>query len=265
MRNFILFVGLAAAGLVSCDSLSKEDLPDGKATLCLDLTAETSYKNEGVSKAVDTDTYQNVENYWVKILRGEEVVKSYERLADMPVSETLPVATYTLVASMGDADKAVGIDNMYVEGSTSVTLEKDGSKEVSINCVPANVKIRMDYSGDMDTYYSDYSVTFSTRHMNGTPFTLPRDQKDADLFLKAVKDEPLTVKVNLTKRSDNSSASIEKNYTISPRDFLTIHVKPVVITSTGSLGISITVNTTTNDQDVPVDVPSDWIEAEPGN
>ena len=52
---------------------------------------------------------------------------------------------------------------------------------------------------------------------------------------------------------------IAKEYVMSPSDGMTINVSPKVEQSEGSLNVSISIDTTTNDIEQDIEVPSDWV------
>ena len=79
---------------------------------------------------------------------------------------------------------------------------------------------------------------------------------DKPFYLKTAENKSLLVKISLTTK-DGKVASSEKTYTVSPKQALTIKVEPVVVT--GNLGITIEIDDSTNDKEIIVDIPAEWL------
>lgn len=258
MRRLVYLVNLVFAGLISFTSCNSEDegpVKEGKGLFKLALAATTGY---GVgTKAVDESQYTDLADYQVEILNGSTISSTF-KYNKMPEFIALSAGNYTLKAYKGE-DVAASITSMYVEGRSSFTVTSRDTVSASVTCTPACAKVIMDYAETMDTYFSDYSVSFQTSFTE-TAFSLDKANKDLPVYLKAKNKETLAVKIRMVKKSDKTSATIEKTYTVNPGDALTIHIVPKE--SSGNLGLSITVNEETNDHPIDIIIPSDWVTAQ---
>lgn len=252
LRTYVcLLLGFAA--FTACTSDEEEALiPEGKGYVKLSLNADTGFQ----TKAVDESEYQNVDEYTVQIFQegkqiGED--RTYSEIKEQLIE--LPRGTYTVKAFKGE-DLAASTNSMYVVGSKDVTIANK-VEEVSFVCKPVCAKVKVEFDPTMDQYFDNYWVDFTTEAMGETDYTW---QKDYTLpcYMKVNEKENVSVVINLVKKEGfNSATSISKTYEMSPLMFKTIKLKPVL--SNGSIGIEITVDESTNDTNVEIEVPSDWV------
>ena len=69
--------------------------------------------------------------------------------------------------------------------------------------------------------------------------------------------EQVKVTFRITNSADKIS-EINRTYTMSPNKALTVTVKPAAAQN-GNLGISISIDGTTNDRPIDIEIPSDWL------
>lgn len=257
MRRLVYLVNLVIVGFICLTSCGSEDEPlDGEEGLVkLSLKAATGYGSK--SKAVDESSYNNLADYQIEILNGDAVLKTF-KYSEMPEFIGMPVGSYTLKAYKGES-VAASIISMYVEGRSSFIVTSKDTVSALVTCNPACAKIIMDYAETMDAYFSNYSVSFQTSFTE-IPFFLGKANKDLPVYLKVKNRETLNVKVLMIKKSDGTSATLEKTYTVSPAESLTIHIVPKIYS--GNLGLSITVNEETNDHPIDIVIPSEWVNAQ---
>ena len=80
----------------------------------------------------------------------------------------------------------------------------------------------------------------------------------AIIYMKVENNEQISATYSLVdKQGKGKSTTIDKTYSLSPQKHLIIKVVPTV--SSGNLGITIVVDESTNDQNVDIVIPSDWI------
>lgn len=257
MRSLVYLVNLVIVGFVSLASCSSEDEPlaGGEGLVRLALTSVTGYGVE--SKTVDESTYKDLADYQVEILNGNTVLNAF-KYSEMPEFIAMSAGNYTLKAYKGE-DVAASITSMYVEGLAPFTVTAKDTVSASVTCSPTCAKVIMDYAETMDTYFSDYSVSFKTSFTE-TPFSLSKTNKNLPVYLKAKNQETLNVKIVMEKKSDKTSATIDKAYTVNPGQALTIHIVPKI--SSGNLGLSITIDEQTNDHPIDIIIPSDWVTSQ---
>ena len=166
MRNLrVLLYGMAylLSGCMLMTSCQVEDLTSfskGKGTIALDLSATASFNTE--TKAVNEGDYKNLDNYTVQFLKvGEsDPVKTF-KYAEIPASVELDNGAYTVKAFYGTNTDAASRTGFYVEGSNSFNLNGETDKSISLTCTPTYGKVKVEFT-EMDTYFSDYYVTYST-------------------------------------------------------------------------------------------------------
>lgn len=243
----------AGAFIVSCSS-DEELTPSGEGTVSLDIRTETGF----LSRALNEADYQNLDNYTVQLLSGGELQNEW-KYTELPESLKVDAGTYQVKAFYGE-DVAASTETMYVEGvSEEVTLADNETKAVSVTCKPICAKVSVDFSEKMDTYFTDYSVTFTTAALGEESFVWKKDNTDP-VYLKVGQEETVVALISYTDKSGKSD-SVEKKYLMSPQTGMTIHINPVVQQVEGSLNVTIDIDTTTNDHEIDVEVPSDWANA----
>ena len=112
-----------------------------------------------------------------------------------------------------------------MEGAATFSVQSN-EQTVSVACAPTCAKVSVDFDGAMGTYFSDYSVIFET---------------------EALAEYGTGI----------SSASVEKTYALAPNKAWTLKIAPSY--ESGKLGVAVTIDETTNDHDVDIIVPSEWI------
>ena len=244
MKKYLLGGVLLCAGafIVSCSS-DEELTPSGEGTISLDIRTETGF----LSRAVNEADYMNVNNYTVQLLSGEEVQNEW-KYTDLPESMQVNAGTYQVKAYYGE-DVAASTETMYVEG---------GGQAPVVHFLSPFLKVSVKFADAMADYFTDYSVTFKTVALGEGNFVWKKDSTDP-VYLKVGQDEEVTATINYTE--NGVQKSVEKKYVMSPGTGMTITVNPVQ--STGSMGISITVDESTNDIEQDIEVPGDWIDETP--
>ena len=248
----MLSMGYCATSCVSEDEDSV--LEGGVGTLSLSVTSETGFK----SRVVNESDYSNTADYTIQIIdKATSVVKKEFLYKDAPQKIELNNGSYDLKAFYGQ-DLNASQDYFYVEGNTSFTIN---GKEVSasVSCAPTCVKVIANFSSDMSEYFTDYSVVYATKALKAEPTTVVWGKDNvAPWYLKVEKQgEDVEAVINFTRKSDGKSTSITKVFNMMPGNAWTLNVKPTV--NNGELGISITINESTDDEVIDIIVPSDWI------
>lgn len=259
MRQFkTLRKGMAAAlagGLLLCACSSEEDsleIPEGKGLVRIGLSADTGFSTQ--TKAVTESDYENLENYTVQILENGSVKNTYSYTDIENTWISYSNGTYTVKAFYGE-DKAVSTTSMYVEGSQDILISND-TAHVSFTCRPVCAKVTVKFDETMATYFRDYEVVFKTEALGEENYTWEKDFTDP-VYMKVMGEkETVNAVIRLTKM-DGTSTTLDKTYELMPAMQKTITMKPTV--SGGNVGITITIDETTNDQEIEIEVPSDWV------
>lgn len=247
--------------LVACDS----DKSEGYGKLRIDLKGDTSYPT---TKGTETNAsyitpYEDINNYTVEMSKegGETQSALYSA---MKLTNEIEAGTYTIRAFYGD-NVSAGYEKLYVEGSQTLTIGEGETKTVSFVCVPANTKVKVQYSEDFFDYYSDEcTVGLKTQHLTES-FNIAKADIDKDLYLKSVAEgETLTITFDLKDKDGNSVTPKgfgAQTAQIKPRDFLTITVKPNIIEVDGGTinGITVITDDGVTEENVNVVIPNDFL------
>ncbi len=263
MKLFLVscMIGVAV-GFTSCSSdEAKGNIPEGKGTVSLGMTTGVDFGSPN-SRAVNMSDYQNADNYTVQILKSDGTTTVQEfTYANKPSTLTLDNGTYVMKAFYGE-EKTSSRDIFRVEGSTTFTVQSD-EQTVAVTCAPTCAKATVVFDESMATYFSDYSVAFETAALSDIGASVVWKKDDTEpWFLKVDKNgESVKATITFTRRAEYgtgvASASVEKSYTLSPNKAWTLKIAPSY--DSGKLGISVTIDESTNDKNVDIIVPSEWI------
>lgn len=250
-HKFMLLCGfMGTLLLASCSSDEANEVIDanGQGTVSLNVSTETGFQ----SRAVNESDYSTLSNYTVQILQSGKVLHEYA-YSEIPSFISLQNGSYQLKAFYGE-DLAASTKSMYVEGTTKFDINSD-QVNVDVTCKPVCARVKVVFASEMSQYYSDYSIKFTTVALGETSYVWEKTASDP-VYLKVNEKETVKATINLIKTSNGKSSSIEKTYTLSPKDALTLNVKPVI--NSGNVGITIVVDSSTNDIPVDIVIPSDW-------
>lgn len=248
----ILLCVFSGVMLFSCSSEENElQLPEGTGYVSLDLNTNTGFQ----SRAVVESDYQNKSNYTVQILKDGKVLDGMQwDYDDMPKDMIeLSNGAYELKAFYGDANFTASRDKMYVEGKSTFNINSD-QVTASVTCKPVCGKVTVNFDSEMAKYFNDYSITFKTKALGDMNISWAKDDTEP-IYMKVENNEQISAKYLLVDKKGYTT--IDKTYSLSPQKHLIIKVVPTV--SSGNLGITIVVDESTNDQNVDIVIPSDWI------
>lgn len=258
LRTYVcLLLGFAA--FTACTSEEDEALiPEGKGYVKLSLNADTGFQ----TKAVDESEYTQLDNYTVQILKDGKVVDGMEwNYADMP-TELIELTNggYELKAFYGEEYNVPSTrDGLYMEGIKTFNVNGD-QQSLTVECKPVQAKIQVNFDSKMANYFSDYYVTFETEALGNENKALWEKDDTSPLYLKVnANGEGVVATFTLNKITGGQATVDPKTYTLKPLDFQTINIAPVVESNTGNVGISITINKDTNDENVNIEIPTEWL------
>lgn len=249
---------LAAMLFTSCSS--DEVQPSGESLIALSVQADAGFQ----SRALNEASYENLDNYTVQLLKDGEVNQEWS-YAKLPQTLKVDAGSYQLKAFYGE-DTPVSVTAMYVEG-VSEPLEVTGTEKdpltLSTVCKPVCAKVTVNFSEDMDTYFSDYSVVIKTSAMSADETFVWKKTDTDPVYLKVNDKEQVTMNITLVKIPDETSKAgettiVDKVYELSPKQAMTLKVAPVVTQEEGKLGIKIEIDESTNDHEMDVTVPGEW-------
>lgn len=251
----------ALAGILFLGACSSEEggLPSteaGKGLLRLGLSAETGFRT---TKAVNESDYRDTGKYTVQIYKqqqsGDALVSSYTG-ATLPTDLIeLSDGSYRVKAFYGE-DKPASTSSMYVEGNEYFDIQSDKVSDVRVTCAPVCARVKFVFEG-MTTYFKDWQAIIDTEALGESSFIYKKEYTDP-LYLRVKEGgEQVKVTFRITNSADKIS-EINRTYTMSPNRAMAITVKPAAAQN-GNLGISISIDGTTNDRPIDIEIPSDWL------
>ena len=274
MRTKTIFVCLSlgmAGMLASCSSDTAELSTCGKkGTLTLDLNSGVKF--EAGTRAVDESSYQNYDNYTVNVAdsRGNSKFSgTYAQLRDrMPME--LDLGSYTITASYG-AEHAASREEFMVTGQSTFSIEAGKDITANVTCVPTCGKLSVQFDASMATYYSQYYVNFSGSAAMGTGNAAWNSEDTAPYYVTLdPSGETLTYTIHLTAKEDyatqladgtkKTDGEVTGTFTLERNKAYKLKISPNYTPSTeGGLSIQITIDETTNDKQIDIEVPISWI------
>lgn len=140
---YLLFVLLLSWG---CGN-EKPEQQTGTGWLSVDFLTDKSLQTKG-----------NTPLYALQIQKPDgSVVASYDDCSEISERILLKSGDYKLVATNG-ADVLAGFDCPFYKGEQSIKIESAVTKNVSLICTQANVKVTVGYSDLIKKNFSDYSL-----------------------------------------------------------------------------------------------------------
>ncbi len=236
----------------SCSSTEEPIQTGGTGSVTLSLNPQTAF-----TKAVDESAYTNVNNYTVQVLNSDGSTAQEFTYSEKPASITLNNGTYTLKAFYG-TESLASRNSFYVEGSTNFQVQGE-PVTVSVDCYPTCGKVQATFASNMDEFFSDYSIVYTTAAMEAESQSAVWAKDDTEpWYLKVAKEgETVTATIQVTRTSDSKTATVERTYTLAPNKSWTLNIAPA--DDNGSIGIVITVDETTDDEEIDIEVPADWV------
>lgn len=260
----VCFVGLS---LASCDQDPElAILPEsGYGQLSLTLGAEANFVQ---TRAVTENTYKDVNNYTVVVMDkdGNERIKckGSEITSKMPL--TLPIGGYTVEAYYGKEQPA-SRDFFYVFGKAEGSIKANKTEDVTLTCTPTCGRITVNFNSEMSEYFSNYNVKFfGTEALGDGNFSWEMADKEPWYVKLAEAGEEIGFTITTTTKEeyihDNKESVSVKTGTFklmrnkAYKMNVNVRYNP---TETGDVSIEITIDESTNDKTVDIEVPVDWV------
>lgn len=256
MKTFLLSCIIGTSLIAtSCSSENEVSTNANEGTIHLAVTSDAKFKTN--TRAVNESSYADVNNYTVQILNSSNKVEKEFVYSEAPGKISLNNGSYTLKAFYGE-DSNASRKSFYVEGTTTFAVEGN-DKSISVDCTPVHGKVAVNFAEEMATYFSDYSVVYETTALTTSGSTVTWNKTDTEPWYLKVnqKGEKIKATIHITRSSDNKSSTVEKTYTLLPNKSWTLNIAPQ--DNNGSLGITITIDESTNDHEIDIVVPSDWL------
>lgn len=253
MKKTLLHTLLGTALLLaSCSSEEESLLQADHGNIKLGINPLTAF-----TRAVNEDDYANTANYTVEIWQGETKKQSF-KYSEKPATITLVNGSYEMKAYFGK-EEAASRSGFLITGSMPFTVQgKD--IPVTVNCAPTCGKLVVKFDKtSMDKHFSNYYVVYETEALkaaNGN-CTWAKDDTDPWYVKLNPAGEEVKATIHYVRKSDNKEQSQLVTFNRKPNQKWTLNISPK--NDSGDLGITITIDESTNDKDVTIDIPSEWL------
>lgn len=241
---------LLVFALSSCSIKEETPYSPGTGGVRIDLTAQAPATRAEVPEgSLDADDFK------VEIINPAGVVfKRWATYAEYKAQEESAVqmnagGPYTLRATLGDST-ASGWDAFFFMGEKEFTVIPQETVDVSAVCRMANVKVAVEYGENIVGEYISYETTVSSSRGS---LEFDMQHKDESGYMPPA---PLTVDVELVDKNGKpwyfrNGSQIQA----APGDFITIRLNTDPVPAY-EVGLTITVDRTTNDSTINVGIPS---------
>lgn len=265
MFGTVLSLGLSLASCSQDSDLGNQaETQQGQLSLILD--ASTDFLNK--TRAVDESRYENVSNYNVVVTDKDGVeklnCKGHEVASKMPL--TMSIGSYTVRAFYGQEHDA-SRDEFYVLGVAEGSIKAEQQEDVVVKCTPTCGRITVNFAEEMSTYFNDYNVAFSgTEALGANTIMWQKDDTEPWYVKLNISEETISFTITITTKdeyvNDNKQQTATKTGTfkLSRNKAYKMNINPKYTpTITGEVGIEITIDESTNDIPVDIEVPIDWV------
>lgn len=201
MKN-ILFYILLLFLFASCQKEVKDGGQGGSGWLAVDFLTDNSVQSRA-----------NAPLYTLQIQKSNgTVISSFEDCTGISDRILLPAGTYKLVATNGK-DTVAGFDSPFYKCEQEVKIETAVTKDVSMICTQANVKVSVEYSNLIKERFPDYSLEVT----NGAGSLLYKKGEERAGFLKVTDG---TLVWNLSLDNGQETFHVTKTITgVEPRQY----------------------------------------------
>lgn len=257
---------LIGAMLSSCSQMTdfqNQSEQTGKGMLSLSLSAAADFK----SRAVVETEYENVDEYTVVVTDkyGVEVMncKGAEMASQMPL--VINVGDFTVQAFYG-VDAVASRDAFYVYGETQGYIKPDEEVAATVVCTPTCGRLRVAFDENMADYFNDYKVEFTgTKAMKSADVKCEWKKDDTEPWYVKLEEGGETISFTITTETKEEFVNANQQkvatktgtFSLAPNKGYKLNVAPSY-TATGKLGLNITIDESTNDKPVDVEVPVEW-------
>lgn len=270
--NIIALSTISILCLVSCEMkneltgslVNKDDT--GMLELAINVKQPVSQTRTDGESTVSTDNFP-------VIIQGTSsevanVTREYAAVTEVPTSIEIPVGQYTITShTPGELEKQMS--SPYYSGNTEITVTKDITSEVNVECRMANSRVQVKYGDDFKAAFSEWTITVDDGNEMCMTFT-QNDIDAAPVYWHFAEDATaITVNIRATtttgntvrdkrvfKKSDAAEKYEEEGDVFTGGDAVEIAMGTVE-SSTGEVtGITITTNITFEDSEESVEIPT---------
>ena len=221
MKKYIFHIGMAVIALLGTISCQMQEeiwgsKPVSEQMGVLQLKVEATAPNSLTTKAdntVDTDDFA----VSVKGKEGtdvKDVVRFFERYAEMPDTIHLPIGDYVVTAhTPGELQKTLSYP--YYMGEQALTILASTDKATTVQCKMKNSRIQLNYSDDFTSKFSEWSITITDKSNQALNYT-QNDMNPAAIYWYFDEETP-EVKVHITAKTISGN-TVTSEQTFSKSD-----------------------------------------------
>lgn len=277
-KQTIILMMLGATLTTACVSEDHDLAPSAtptaakKGTLSVSLAADASF--DANTRALTEANYRNTNNYTVQLVSAAAPATPIVECLGSQIAENMPkdleIGSYEVRAFYG-TESAASRNDFRVEGSKTFTISAGQTTSVRVDCAPTCGKISVDFDAAMDTYYSDYSVTFGgTAALAANTIAWAKADSEPWYVKLGTTAETVAYTISLTAKSDYAITDAAGNkqttgtatgtFQIERNKAQKLTIKPNFVAPTeGAVSITITIDDSTNERPVTIEVPVNWV------
>lgn len=249
VKNFSILLLLVLLAF-SCSRREDNIYGPGMGGIRIDLATQAP-----ATRAELEDGSLNADDFKVEIINSQGVIfKRWATFKEYKAQENTAVqmnagGPYTLRATLGDST-ASGWNSWFFKGEQQFTVLPQETVTVAAVCRMANIKVAVKYGENVLSEYTSYETTVTNRRGS---LLFDMAHKDEAGYMPA---DPLTVDVALTDKSGKTWYFRNgSEISAAPGDFITLNLDTDAV-PTQDIGLTITVDRTTNDSTIVVELPS---------
>ena len=249
VKNFSILLLLVLLAF-SCSRREDNIYGPGMGGIRIDLATQAP-----ATRAELEDGSLKADDFKVEIINSQGVIfKRWATFAEYKAQESTAVqmnagGPYTLRATLGDST-ASGWNSWFFKGEQQFTVFPQETVTVAAVCRMANIKVAVKYGENVLSEYTSYETTVTNRRGS---LLFDMAHKDEAGYMPA---DPLTVDVALTDKSGKTWYFRNgSEISAAPGDFITLNLDTDAV-PTQDIGLTITVDRTTNDSTIVVELPS---------
>lgn len=236
----------------------------GQGELMVALKANASFDERG---AVESG-YENTDNYTVVITDKDGVKKMECKGNEIRYQMPLPLSmgSYKVQAYYGTEHDA-SRDEFFVYGEAEGNIEPGVAENVLLTCVPTCGRISVNFGNLMDTFFSDYHVTFTGTEALGTK-TIAWEKGDTRPWYVKLNEGGETVSFSISTTTheefvngnQQTVATRKGSFKLDRNKAYKMNISPNYNPAgMGNVSITITIDDSTNDIPVDIEIPVDWV------
>lgn len=270
MKKMLGAACVLGAMLASCSQTPDIDNPvEGQGLLSLTLGTQTEFSEERpLNRAVSETAFANTDNYTVIVTDRDGIeklrCKGSELSTRMPL--ILSMGGYRVQAYYGveyDASR----DGFYVFGEAQGNIKAGQKEAVEVVCTPTCGRITVNFDSNMKNYFSDYKVTFKgTEALGSKPIEWLKGDTEPWYVKLREGGETISYTIALTTKDEYLNSNQQQQATKTGTFVLKRNAgykmnvsASYTPTNVGNGKITITIDDSTNDKPVDIEVPLDWI------